>query len=163
MPLSAENHATQVIHERNIFHLADIEHNPAATPQQIEDAGLGRYRTRLMVPMLRGDTALGMIAVTRQEPTPFTDQQVALLQTFADQAVIAIENVRLFKELEARNREVTESLDQKTATSEILGVISSSPTDIQPVFDAIMRSAVHLCNGQQGTAWRFDGELMYLA
>src|SRR6266478_2124439 len=108
-----------------------------------------------MVPMLRGDTALGMIAVTRQAPTPFSDQQVALLQTFADQAVIAIENVRLFKELEARNREVTEALDQKTATSEILGVISSSPTDVQPVFDTIVRSAVRLCDGLFSALYQF--------
>src|SRR5713101_7404820 len=137
MPLSAENHVTQVIHERRIFHLADIEHNPSATPQHIADARLGAYRTRLMVPMLRGDSALGLIAVTSQAPTPFSNQQVALLQTFADQAVIAIENVRLFKELEAKNSALAESLEQQTATSEILRVISSSPTDVQPVFAAV--------------------------
>jgi len=84
-----------VLRERRIFHLVDIEHNPAATPQHIENARLGGYRTRLMVPMLRGDSPLGLIAVTHQAPTPFPDRQVALLKTFADQAVIAIENVRL--------------------------------------------------------------------
>jgi signal transduction histidine kinase len=88
---------------------------------------------------------------------------VELLKTFADQAVIAIENVRLFKELEARNRDLIEALAQQTATSEILRVISNSPTDIQPVFDAIVRSAVRLCDGLYGTAVRFDGELMHLA
>ena len=87
MPLSDENDFTQVVHERRIFHLADIEHNPAATPEHIENARLGGYRTRLMVPMLRGDSALGLIAVTAQSPAPFSDQQVALLQTFAAQAV----------------------------------------------------------------------------
>src|SRR5882724_2163810 len=101
--LSAKSTVTAVLYERRIFHLADIEHNPATTPQYIEEARLGRYRTRLMVPMVRGDSALGLIAVTRQEPTPFPDQQVALLKTFADQAVIAIENVRLFTELQAKN------------------------------------------------------------
>src|SRR6266478_8539224 len=114
-----------------------------------------------MVPMLRGDTALSLIAVKRQEPTPFTDQQVALLQTFADQGVIAIENVRLFKELEARNREVTEALDQKTATSEILRVIASSPTDLQPVFDTIADRAMRLCDAAFGAVHMFDGALIH--
>src|SRR4029077_12438805 len=96
MPLRADNHVTSELHERRIFQLADIEHNPAATPEHTENARLGGYRTRLMVPMLRGDSALGLVAVTHHAPTPFSDQQIALLQTFADQAVIAIENVRLF-------------------------------------------------------------------
>src|SRR5439155_680552 len=107
VPVSAKTEVTQLLHDRRIVHLVDIEHNPAATPQNIENARLGGYRTRLMVPMLRGDSALGLIAVTHQAPIPFSDQQVALLQTFADQAVIAIENVRLFKELEARNHDLT--------------------------------------------------------
>src|SRR3989442_5238910 len=116
-----------------------------------------------MVPIVRGDSALGLIAVTREAPTPFADRQVDLLQTFADQAVIAIENVRLFKELEARNRDLTDALEQQTATAEILGVISSSPTDVQPVFDAIVRSATRICGGRFGTVHRFDGTLMHLA
>ena len=82
-------------------------------------------------------SAIGAITVGRPKPGLFPDSQVALLQTFADQAVIAIENVRLFTELEARNRDVTEALEQQTATSDILRVISQSPTDVQPVFDAI--------------------------
>jgi GAF domain-containing protein len=113
--------------------------------------------------MLREGNPIGVISVTRAEPGPFSDSEIGLLQTFAAQAVIAIENVRLFKELEARNREVTEALDQKTATSEILGVISSSPTDIQPVFDVIMRSAVRLSGARFGAIYRFDGEMVYFA
>jgi signal transduction histidine kinase len=170
MPLSADNHVTQVLRTRRIFHLADIEHNPATTPEHIENARLGAYRTRLMVPMLRGNRALGMLAVTTQSPAPFSDQQVALLETFAAQAVIAIENVRLFTELQEKNRaltqahaQVTEALEQQTTTAEILRVISSSPTDVQPVFDAIAESAVRLCNARHGAVFSFDGDLVRLA
>jgi GAF domain-containing protein len=150
MPLSAENDVTQVLHERRVFHLADIEHNPATTPEHIENARLGGYRTRLMVPMVRGDSAVGLIAVTHQAPTPFPDQQVALLKIFADQAVIAIENVRLFTELGARNRDVTEALQRQTATADILRVISRSPTDTTPVFDVILENATRLCDAHLG-------------
>jgi signal transduction histidine kinase len=121
------------------------------------------YRTTLIVPLLRRGVALGAIGLRRTEVQPFTDRQIALLQTFADQAVIAIENVRLFTELQASNRELTMALDQQTATSDILKVISSSPTDVQPVFDAIVRSATQLCAGLHGTVLRYDGNLMHLA
>ena len=102
-------------------------------------------RTVLAVPLLREDRLLGVIALRRREVRAFSEKQLALLQTFADQAVIAIENVRLFSELEARNRELTEALEQQTATSEILRVISRSPTDVQPVFDTIARAAASSC------------------
>src|SRR5262249_45074557 len=94
-------------------------------------------------------------AVSRREPGGFAGGEVALLQTFADQAVIAIENVRLFTELEARNRDLT-------ATSEILRVISSSPTDVQPVFEAIVESAARLCDAFNAAVVSLDGELMRL-
>jgi signal transduction histidine kinase len=161
-PLDTKIDTAQTIRERRVFHLADIEHNPNATASDVENARLAGYRTRLMIPMVRGDRALGLIAVTREAPTPFSDQQVALLKTFADQAVIAIENVRLFKELEVRNRDLTVALEQQTATSEILRVISSSPTDVQPVFDTIVSSAVRLCGGLYSALHPFDGELIHL-
>jgi signal transduction histidine kinase len=161
--LSGENQVAQVLRERRIFHLADIEHNPAATPEDVENARVGRYRTRLMVPMLRGDGALGLIAVTRREPAPFSDQQVALLRTFADQAVIAIENVRLFTELQTSNRDLTTALDTQTATSDILRVISRSQTDVQPVFDAIVASAVRLLGAYTGALTRVAGDQIELA
>jgi len=111
--------------------------------------------------MLKGDELLGVIATWKREVKPFTEKQIALVETFADQAVIAIENVRLFKELGDRNRALTEALDQQTATSEILRVISQSQTDVQPVFDTIVRSAVTLCDGLFGTLLQFDGELLH--
>src|SRR5262249_30025648 len=113
-------------------------------------------RSGVWVPMLREGGALGAIGITRSEPGGFADEQIALLQTFADQAVIAIENVRLFKELETRNRALTESLERETATGEILRVISSSPTDIQPVLDAILDSGRRLCAAEFGAIFRFE-------
>ena len=95
-------------------------------------------------------------------PGRFRENQIALLQTFADQAVIAIENVRLFKELDARNRELTEALEQQTATSEILRVLSRSPTDAQPVFDAIAAAALKLCDANSANVFTFDGALLHL-
>jgi GAF domain-containing protein len=103
------------------------------------------YRTVLAIPMLRADELLGVILIYRHEVRPFTDGQVTLMETFADQAAIAIENARLLSELQTKNADLTVALEQQTATSEILRVISSSPTDEQPVFDAIVRSARSLC------------------
>jgi two-component system, NtrC family, sensor kinase len=116
---------------------------------------------------LREGVAIGAILIRRMEVRPFSEKQIELLQTFADQAVIAIENVRLFTELEAKNRDltlahaqVTETLEQQAATSEILGMISSSPTDLQPVFDVIAKNAFRLCGGAFAILYRYDGELM---
>jgi len=126
------------------------------------------YRSLVAVPLLRHSEAVGAIAVTRHEPGGFTDDEIALLKTFADQAVIAIENARLLSELQERNEaltqahaQVTEALEQQMATSEILRVISRSQTDVQPVFDTIVRDAVRLCDGLFGALYRFDGELLH--
>jgi two-component system, NtrC family, sensor kinase len=110
--------------------------------------------------MLRGQNAVGAITVNAADVAAFSDNHVKLLQTFADQAVIAIENVRLFTELRASNRELTSALDTQTATSDILRVISSSPTDLQPVFDAIVTSAVRLCDARFANVFRLDGEVV---
>jgi GAF domain-containing protein len=154
--------------ERRTVHIHDVLADPEY--QNTEAQQLGGYRTLMAVPMLREGTLIGVFVLYRFRVEPFTDRQIALLETFADQAVIAIENVRLFTELQEKNRalteahaQVTEALEQQTTTSDILRVISSSPTDTQPVFDAIVRSAVRLCDGLHGTAVRFDGELMHLA
>src|SRR5262245_3443261 len=137
--------------------LADLEYTHVDVQQR---AG---FRTALAVPLLREGTPIGVIALARRTVRPFTDKQIELVTTFADQAVIAIENVRLFDEVQARTRELTESLDQQTATGDILRVISTSPTDVQPVFDAIAESAMRLCDGQFSFVLRFSDDLLHFA
>jgi GAF domain-containing protein len=161
--LSADIDTAQAVRDRRMVHLADIANNPNATANDVEVARLAGYSTRLMVPMVRGDRALGLIAVTREDSTAFPDQLVELLRTFADQAVIAIENVRLFTELQASNRELTSALDQQTATSDILRVINQSQTNIRPVFDAIVASAVRLLGGYTGALTRIEGDQIEIA
>ena len=115
-------------------------------------------RTILAVPLLRGDEAIGALNVRRTEVKPFTDKQIELLSTFADQAVIAIENVRLFEAEQQRTRELSESLEQQTATSEVLSVISSSPGELEPVFQAMLENAVRICEAKFGTLLLREGD-----
>src|SRR5262249_10935423 len=129
--------------ERQPVQVADAQAESEEFPEIHTLAREQGFRTILSVPLLREDVALGTIHLRRTEVQPFTAGQIALLKTFADQAVIAIENVRLFEELQEKNRalteahaQMTEALEQQTATSEILRVISQSPTDVQPVLDA---------------------------
>src|SRR5438093_8668270 len=110
--------------------------------------------------MLRVDEVVGVILLRRGEVTPFTDGQIALLQTFADQAVIAIENVRLFTELEARNGELRAALEQQTATSELLKVIGRSTFDLQPVFETLAENGIRLCEAERAIVWRFENQLL---
>jgi GAF domain-containing protein/CheY-like chemotaxis protein/anti-sigma regulatory factor (Ser/Thr protein kinase) len=145
--------------ERRTIHILDAQ----ADPEYTYGLDVEPIRTTLAIPMLRADELLGVIIIYRHEVLPFTDSQITLMETFADQAVIAIENARLLSELQAKNADLTEALEQQTATSEILSVISQSPTDVQPVFDTIVQSAVRLCGGLYGTAHGFDGELIDLA
>src|SRR5262249_35744473 len=144
--------------------LADPEYQMTEVQKRTGD------RTIMAIPMLRESTLIGAFTLARTEVRAFTDKQIELVTTFADQAVIAIENVRLFTELQEKNQalttahaQVSESLEQQTATSEILRVISRSPTDLQPVFDTIVQSAARLCNAQFSTLATFDGELIELA
>src|SRR5262249_42968887 len=119
---------------------------------------VGDIRSVVGVPLLREGELLGVLVLHRKEAQPFTDQQISLLQTFADQAVIAIENTRLFEEVQTRTKELQESLDRQTATSEVLGVISRSPNEVQPVLDTIVATAQRLCQAERATVWRLEGE-----
>src|SRR5262245_53056322 len=166
-PITRTSVSGRAIVDRTTIHVPD--HQSAETAQEYPDARRDTgIRTTIGIPLLREGVAIGAFTAYRTESRPFSERDIALLQTFADQAVIAIENVRLFTELQEKNKaltqanaQVTEALEQQTATSEILRVISQSQADVQPVFDAIVRRAVTLCDGLFGTLWRFDGELIH--
>jgi two-component system, NtrC family, sensor kinase len=159
-PLQSPGPHAETIRARAPINVVDAQTDPGWESEHAYARARG-YRSVVAVPLLRHRQAIGAIAVTRRELGGFTDDEIALLKTFADQAVIAIENVRLFTELEARNRDLTTALDQRTATAEILRVISRSPTDIQPTFDAIAENATRLCRGVSALVTRFDGELIH--
>ena len=137
--------------ERKPIHIPDVELDPTFELPPV------RLRTFLAVPMLREGIPIGTISIWRETVAPFTERQIELVTTFADQAVIAIENVRLFRELQERNRDLTEALEQQTATSEILRVIASSPTDIQPVLDVVAENAARVCGATDATMPEFVG------
>ena len=153
-----ESAAGRAFLTRRPVHIPDILADPSyrgpALPLQ--------FRTVLAVPLLREGVSIGTISMWRNEVAPFTERQIELVTRFADQAVIAIENVRLFKELEAKNADLGESLDQQTATGEILRVISGAQTDVQPVFEAIAANALRLCDATFSTIFRYDGALIHL-
>src|SRR5205814_1404924 len=129
-----------------VAHAADVSGEPSVQPIVAQ-----AFRTVLSVPMLHDGVALGAITATRRQVEPFSEAQIELLKTFADQAVIAIENVRLFTEL-------GDALEQQTATAEVLGVINSSPGDLAPVFDAMLKKAMQLCGAAYGHLNVYDGE-----
>jgi two-component system, NtrC family, sensor kinase len=150
-----------VIRTKQPVHLADA----SAEGQFFSNnsARLGGARTYMAVPMLKEDKPIGAIAIYRTEVRPFTDKQVEHVSNFAKQAVIAIENVRLFDEVQARTRELSEALEQQTATSEVLGVISSSPGELEPVFQAMLENATRICEAKFGNLLLYDGNAFRVA
>jgi two-component system, NtrC family, sensor kinase len=147
--------------ERKSVQVNDVLADPEYT--MIEFQKRAGFRTVLAVPLLREGNPIGVLLLLRSIARPFTDKQIELVETFADQAVIAIENVRLFDEVQARTRDLSESLEQQTASSEILSVISGSPTVVQPVLDAIVRTAVTLCASYDAVILLRDGDDLRIA
>ena len=149
----------RAIIDRKTIHVRDVSvENETEYPEARHLQRIAGARTVLGTPLLRRGEPIGSIVIRRQEVRPFTEKQIKLLETFADQAVIAIENVRLFNELDTRNRQLTESLEQQTATSEILGVIASSPTNLQPVLDVVVENAARLCDSTDAVIFRVIGD-----
>jgi GAF domain-containing protein len=153
--------AGRVLLDGRVVHSPDVLAEPDFTYGDAQK--LGGYRTVLCVPLLREGSPIGVIVLTRHEVRPFTDKQIELATTFADQAVIAIENVRLFDEVQARKRDVQESLEYQTAISEVLNVISRSPSDVQPVLDTIAETAQRLCQSEQAYVMKLDRGRYYPA
>jgi signal transduction histidine kinase len=139
-----------------LVHIPDVLADPEFTRHDAQK--ISGFRAVLGAPLLREGKPVGVIFLSRTAPQPFTTKQIELVETFADQAVIAIENVRLFDEVQARTRELSEALEQQTATSEILQVISSSPGELAPVFEAMLANATRLCGAKFGTLSLYDGD-----
>ncbi|HEX2438533.1 MAG TPA: GAF domain-containing protein [Methylomirabilota bacterium] len=164
-PLTGDTPSCRAALERRTLHIEDILEEFArgdyAEARRLQEAA--GFRTVLVVPLIREDTVLGVINIRRTHVQAFTAKQIELVKTFADQAVIAIENVRLFEALQSRNAALTESLEQQTATAEILRVISSSPSDVQPVLATVADTAARLCGATDAHIFRVEGDVLVQA
>jgi GAF domain-containing protein len=162
-PCTRGSVAGRVVLERKPVHIADLQAEAEKFPEGSSFARRFGHRTTAGVPLLREGVAVGTLQIRRTEVNPFTDKQIALLETFASQAVIAIENARLLNELRQRTADLSEALEQQTATSEVLRVISSSPGELDPVFQAMLENATRICEAKFGTLFRFDGNMFHVA
>jgi GAF domain-containing protein len=151
-----EHPLSQTIKAKKVLHIADLSTEVESVRGRLAD--LAGARTLLVVPMLKDNAVIGVISIFRQDVRPFADKQIALVQNFANQAVIAIENTRLLNELRQRTDDLSESLAQQTATAEVLGVISSSPGELKPVFEAMLENATRLCKASYGVLWLNEGD-----
>jgi signal transduction histidine kinase len=156
-PLTRDYMHSTAILDRRIVDIPDVENAPAELAAGARNFLASGYRAVTIMPMIRGDAAIGALSVARGAPGPLSDKQIAVLKTFASQAVIAIENTRLLNELRQRTDDLSESLEQQTATSEVLRVISSSPGDLQPVFQAMLENATRICEAKFGVMWLSEG------
>ncbi|MGP0083126.1 MAG: GAF domain-containing protein [Steroidobacteraceae bacterium] len=150
----------RVLLEGKSVHIPDVLADPEYKHREL--ARVGDFRTILGVPLLREGMPIGVFLLQRAAVRPFSEKQIKLVETFADQAVIAIENTRLFEAEQQRTRELAESLEQQTATSEVLQVISSSPSDLEPVFAVMLQNAVRICDAKFGNIYRWDGDALHL-
>jgi signal transduction histidine kinase len=153
IPLTREYITSTAILDRKIIDVADVASPPPELAVGARNFLASGYRANTTMPMMRGDVAIGALTVARRAPGPLTDKQRAVLKTFADQAVIAIENTRLLNELR-------ESLQQQTATADVLKVISRTAFELQPIFDTLVENAVRLCEAERAFLFRFDGKLL---
>ncbi len=156
IPLTHEYMHSTAILDRRVIDIPDAEHVPAELTAGARNFLATGYRAITIMPMMRGDVAIGALSVIRPAPGPLSDKQLAVLKTFANQAVIAIENTRLLKELRQRTDDLSEALEQQTATSEVLGIISSSPGELEPVFQAMLENATRICEAKIGILFRYE-------
>src|SRR5262245_20653828 len=164
LPLNRDWVAGCSVIDSKVMHIPDLDATGSEFPLTRENAAREGFRALVAAPLLRRGTAIGTILIRRLEARPFSDKQIVLLQTFADQAVIAIENTRLFEEVQARTRELQESLEFQTASSEVLNVISRSPAQLQPVLNTIVETASRLCKADHAHVFRLqDGKYHLVA
>jgi transcriptional regulator with GAF, ATPase, and Fis domain len=154
LPVNRGRVTGRAVFERRTIHVHDLVAAEDDFPEGSRDARRDGHRTTLATPLLREGSPIGAILIRRMEVRPFSDKQVAMLETFADQAVIAIENARLFEAEQQRTRELSEALEQQTATSEVLQVISGSPGDLQPVFNTMLENALRICEAKFGVLFQ---------